>query len=574
MKATQGWGVTLRKAANNTAFNPGTRTVYVREVGAPTINSGPTPTYPTKTTSQTGIVVNALSWTKLRVLVPSQSRDPGNTSTNGRAGGIETRTAGNSFTIIADAVDDYWNLVDTGTPVNVAFDDADDPYATDGEGLYQITAGSVVVSGLKFRVAGNNKNIIISTYTKTDTSSNMDVNYNSALKLLVLAPGETAVPGSTLGKTGAVVAQTAGTPFDVTVNAVDLYWNKNLAATNITTMTTTDVYDTEPSTRSLTNGSTTFSLTLVTGGTQYISAVDSVVPVPPGLISNTTYVYIKPNLATRLQLLVPGETLVPGKPGSGGNGQAPFDGGKQMVRMDLDAGVTYYCTVYLVDNWYNMQTATAMPQVWLKTVNDSFDTENTYSLIASTRMYPLNFTSAGNQSISMQIMNGLGYDATASSTVIVIPGVVDRLRVILPGETATTDQAETDGKAGSPDVDGNNGNGIQSFMAGVAFTVTINSCDVRWNTSASGQQVKISVDSTDQPYSTPVQTPNLDGNGVATVSITLKKATATTFYVEDNDGVVDMSSQTVRNVSVVPNPTLNQLKLQVLVPGETAVAGK
>ena len=139
-------------------------------------------------------------------------------------------------------------------------------------------------------------------------------------------------------------------------------------------------------------------------------------------------------------LYSPGETLVPGKPPFAGGG------GKQLVRMDLDAGVTYYCTVNLVDDWYNIQTDTAMPEVKVKTVNDSYDTEYTYSLIASTRMYPLNFTTAGNQNISMEITNGLGYDATASSTVIVKPGAVTQLRLIMPGETATTNPAETDGR--------------------------------------------------------------------------------------------------------------------------------
>src|SRR5260370_843651 len=41
----------------------------------------------------------------------------------------------------------------------------------------------------------------------------------------LLAPGETASPGSPTGKTGAPSAQTAGTAFNVTVNAVDANWN-------------------------------------------------------------------------------------------------------------------------------------------------------------------------------------------------------------------------------------------------------------------------------------------------------------------------------------------------------------
>ena len=44
-------------------------------------------------------------------------------------------------------------------------------------------------------------------------------------KLQVLLPGETAAPGTASGKTGTPTAQTAGTAYSVTVNAVDANWN-------------------------------------------------------------------------------------------------------------------------------------------------------------------------------------------------------------------------------------------------------------------------------------------------------------------------------------------------------------
>jgi len=46
------------------------------------------------------------------------------------------------------------------------------------------------------------------------------------------SPRETAVPGTPSGKTGTPDAQTAGTPFSVTVKAVDANWN--LVGTNDT----------------------------------------------------------------------------------------------------------------------------------------------------------------------------------------------------------------------------------------------------------------------------------------------------------------------------------------------------
>ena len=64
-------------------------------------------------------------------------------------------------------------------------------------------------------------------------------------KLQLLAPGESAAPGTSIGKTGTPSAQTAGTAFNVTVRAVDANWN--LVSTNDTVaITSTDANATLP----------------------------------------------------------------------------------------------------------------------------------------------------------------------------------------------------------------------------------------------------------------------------------------------------------------------------------------
>src|SRR5262249_30285952 len=69
--------------------------------------------------------------------------------------------------------------------------------------------------------------------TKTSyTSPSITVKAGTLAKLQVLTPGETAAPGSSSGKTGTPMAQTAGTAFTVTVNSVDANWN--LISTNDT----------------------------------------------------------------------------------------------------------------------------------------------------------------------------------------------------------------------------------------------------------------------------------------------------------------------------------------------------
>src|SRR5438445_1565303 len=62
--------------------------------------------------------------------------------------------------------------------------------------------------------------------TKTaNTSPATTVNGGAFAKLQILLPGEVAAAGTASGKTGAPIAQTAGSAFTVTVNAVDANWN-------------------------------------------------------------------------------------------------------------------------------------------------------------------------------------------------------------------------------------------------------------------------------------------------------------------------------------------------------------
>ena len=62
--------------------------------------------------------------------------------------------------------------------------------------------------------------------TKTaNTSPSIPVSAGAFTKLQILAPGESAAPGTTTGKTGTAAAQTAGASFNVTVKAVDANWN-------------------------------------------------------------------------------------------------------------------------------------------------------------------------------------------------------------------------------------------------------------------------------------------------------------------------------------------------------------
>lgn len=79
-------------------------------------------------------------------------------------------------------------------------------------------------------------------------------------KLQVLMPGETAAPFTPTGKTGTPTAQTAGIPFNITVNAVDDYWNL-VKSTDEVAITCSDASASLPLNAAMLGGTVTFSVT-------------------------------------------------------------------------------------------------------------------------------------------------------------------------------------------------------------------------------------------------------------------------------------------------------------------------
>src|SRR5207249_358389 len=112
--------------------------------------------------------------------------------------------------------------------------------------------------------------------TTFDVSSVQDVIFahGAATKLQILLPGETAAPGTLAGKSGTALAQTAGTPFTVTVNAVDATWNLVNTVTDTVRITSSDVNAILPFDAALVAGTQAFSVTLKTGGTRTVTASD------------------------------------------------------------------------------------------------------------------------------------------------------------------------------------------------------------------------------------------------------------------------------------------------------------
>lgn len=93
------------------------------------------------------------------------------------------------------------------------------------------------------------------------------------VKLQVLMPGETAAPNTPTGKTGTPDAQTVGTAFNITVNAVDEVWNV-VPSTDTVTITSTDSTASLPADAPLSGGTRVFSVTFGSTGTFTVTATD------------------------------------------------------------------------------------------------------------------------------------------------------------------------------------------------------------------------------------------------------------------------------------------------------------
>ena len=208
------------------------------------------------------ITVGAGAFSQLQLLVPGETAAP--TTVTGKTGVPLAQSADNSFTVTVNAVDSYWNLVNTVSDT-VAIT------ASDANAMLPANAalsGGTHSFSVKLNTAGT------CTVTATDVSDGsksasaspaFTVNAGAFAKLQVLLPGESAAPGTPTGKTGSPTAPIAGTAMDVTVRAVDGNWN--VVATNDTvTITSTDAQATLPATTALSGGIGVFSLTLKTFG--------------------------------------------------------------------------------------------------------------------------------------------------------------------------------------------------------------------------------------------------------------------------------------------------------------------
>src|ERR1019366_6336970 len=216
------------------------------------------------------IVFSAGAVSKLVVTLPGETF----TSGSGNSGTVTAQTAGIAFNITSiTATDPNFNTVTS--------------YRGSKTISYSGPGGTPTYTTAVSFTNGQSTTTLATTLTKAETttitasdgittgpaSSSLTVNAGVFTKLQLLMPGETAAPGTASGKTGTPLAQTAGTAFMVTVNAVDSNWN-TVSSTHTVRMTSSDSAATLPTDAALVAGTKTFSVTLNTAGSKTVTATD------------------------------------------------------------------------------------------------------------------------------------------------------------------------------------------------------------------------------------------------------------------------------------------------------------
>ncbi len=509
-----------------TAKTAGSATFTATDIsdGSKTANTSPATT------------INAGAFTKLQILMPGETAAPG--SGTGKTGSPSAQTAGTGFNVTVNAVDANWNLVNTVT---------DTGGITSSDANAGLPANAALVAGTKtFAVTA--KTAGSATFTATDisdgsktanTSPATTINAGAFAKLQLLMPGETAAPGTAAGKTGSPSAQTAGTSFNVTVNAVDANWNLINTVTDTAGITSSDANATLPGNAALVAGTKSFSVTAKTAGSATFTATDITDGSKTANTSPATT--ISAGAFTKLQLLMPGETAAPGT-GTGKTGSPSAE----------TAGTSFNVTVNAVDaNWNVVNTVTDTAGITSTDANAALPANA--ALVAGTNTFSVTAKTAGSATFTAtDITNGAKTPNTSPATTI-NAGAFAKLQLLMPGETAAPGTAS--GKTGSP----------SAQTAGTSFNVTVNAVDANWNPVSATDTVSLST--SDGNASPPI--PAALVAGTKTFSMVLVTAGSSTMTATDQtDGTKTANSS--------PPTTVNAgafTKLQLLMPGETAAPG-
>jgi len=204
-------------------------------------------------------------------------------------------------------------------------------------------AAGVWTGKMVFRGAGGAVSFTCSDYAApphTGTSANFVVLPGPFEKLQVRLPGEIAQGGTETGVSGSPQDQNAGSSFNLTVRAVDAYWNRVPGISDTVTLSSSDPFASFPASVALLNGEATVPATLFKAGYQTVSASDA--DSSQIAAHTSTQVRVLPGTYSRVLILAPGEFPAPGT-----------ENGRTGLATDQSINYAFTLTVYATDQWWN-----------------------------------------------------------------------------------------------------------------------------------------------------------------------------------------------------------------------------
>ena len=359
---------------------------------------------------------------------------------------------------------------------------------------------------------------------KNGTSDPFVVHPAAFSRVQIVVPGESPLPGSATGKAGTPASQSAGQAFPVSVWSTDAYWNPVLSTDNVR-VTSSDVAASTPVSGALVNGFRQFNVTLNTVGSQTLSVNDLTNGSIQGMTSPS--ILVQPNSVHHFVVSAIASPQVAGVP----------------VAVTIRATDIGGNTIPNYAGEVNLSANTGAGSIVPERV----------TLNAGTWTGNITFKGAGNNVLFTVNDFAAPPHTGASNAFIVSPGPLAGLQVLLPGETASS--GEADGRFGTP----------TTQSAGSQFNLTVRAVDAYWNL-VPGINHRVAFASTDSFAIMPADTTLFDGQRL--VPVRLHKSGPQRIWVTDLDAPI--SADTSSAVTIVGGPFARVL---ILAPGEFVAPG-
>lgn len=204
--------------------------------------------------------------------------------------------------------------------------------------------------------------------------------------LQVLLPGQENVGGRDPGFTGEPVEQEAGLPFNMTVQAVDSWWNPVPDVDAAISLEPTDPFALAPRDTNLTNGFLNLEATFLRAGEHTMTAATDTVDIA-GYTSDTFIV--RPGPYGRIITLAPGEELLSGS-----------ELGKAGLAVDQSISYSFVIHTMATDNWWN-PVGDVDDLIELICTDTLADLPQTFSLVDGEAEVVIRLSTAGYQLMTL-----------------------------------------------------------------------------------------------------------------------------------------------------------------------------